>query len=261
MKSSWMTYGVLKELSRHDLLQVLKENGFEGVEFRTDLQHGHHVEADLSVEGRKQVVLDCKAAGIQIVSIATGNRYHDTRPTDVTRHIEETKARMDLAKDLGAPRVRVFGNNFPKEVSKEKTISQVAEALNELCQYGTSLHVKPCLELHGEFNWQECHAVAQQVNHDNFGLIWNSTSHDIVDGSIEKALDTVYPWLDHVHMHDLAGSGYPYRDLFRLLAERGYTGYMSAEAERKPERSAGDLPMFVAYYGDLFRAYRDLAKS
>ena len=261
MKLSWMTYGVLKDLSRKELLDVLSENGFEGVEFRTDANHGHKVEADIDANARKQVVADCQAAGIKIISIATGNRYHDTDPTEVKKHIAETKARMDLAADLGAPRVRVFGNNFPKDVPKEKTISQVAHALQELCEYGATRNVKPCLELHGEFNWQECYDVAQQVNHNNFGLIWNSTQHDIVDGSLNKALDTVYPWLDHVHMHDLAGSGYPYRDLFRLLHQKGYTGYMSAEAERKPDRTAGYLPMFVAYYADLFRAYRDLARQ
>lgn len=261
MKPSWMTYGVLKNLSRQDLLDVLKDNGFEGVEFRTDANHGHMVEADIDSETRVQVVADCHAAGIKIVSIATGNRYHDADPTDVQKNIAETKARMDLAADLGAPRVRVFGNNFPKDVPKEKTISQVAEALRELCEYGTARNVKPSLELHGEFDWQSCRDVAEQVNHNNFGLIWNSTAQDVIDGSVEKALDTVLPWLDHVHMHDLAGSGYPYRDLFRLLAQKGYEGYMSAEAERKPERSAGDLPMFVAYYADLFRAYRDLARQ
>ena len=48
MKPSWMTYGVLKNLSRVDLLSVLKDNGFEGVEFRTDANHGHGVEADVN---------------------------------------------------------------------------------------------------------------------------------------------------------------------------------------------------------------------
>lgn len=256
-----MTYGVLKDLSRKDLLDVLKTNGFEGVEFRTDANHGHKVEANISAEERKLVVADCKEAGIRIISIATGNRYHDPAPADVQKHIADTQQRMDLAADLGAPRVRVFGNNFPKDIPREKTITQVAEALRELCVYGEKKGVKPCLELHGEFNWQDCRAVAEKVNHKNFGLIWNSVPHDVVNGSLQQALDTVYPYLDHVHMHDLAGTGYPYRELFRLLAQKGYQGYMSAEAERRPEHSAGDLPMFVAYYAELFFAYRDLAKN
>ena len=261
MRPSWMTYGVLKDLSRADLLAVLKENGFEGVEFRTDANHGHGVEANIGAEERLQVVNDCAAASIEICSIATGNRYHEVDAAAVEGNIEETKQRMQLALDLGAPRVRVFGNNFPKEVSKEATIAQVAEALKELCVYGADLGVKPCLELHGEFDWQACKSVAEQVDHENFGLIWNSTSQDIVDGSLETALNSVWPWLNHVHMHDLAGQGYPYRELFRLLAQKGYEGFMSAEAERKPDRTAGYLPMFVAYYAELFRAFADLGRA
>ena len=261
MKPSWMTYGVLKELSRADLLQTLKDHGFEGVEFRTDLGHGHGVEASINGAERQQVVADCQDAGIEIISIATGNRYHDTDASDLRDQIEQTRVRMDLAADLGAPRVRVFGNNFPKDVPREKTIAQVAEALTELCAYGSGKGVKPCLELHGEFDWQACRSVAEQVDHENLGLIWNSVAEDVVDGSVKLALDTVWPWLDHVHMHDLAGQGYPYRELFRLLHEKEYRGYMSAEAERSADRGVGDLWMFAAYYSDLFRAYRDLARG
>lgn len=261
MKLSWMTYGVLKDLSRQDLLQTLGDHDVEGVEFRTDLGHGHDVEASLDDAGRGQVVADCAAAGIEIISVATGNRYHDEDATDLRDQIDQTKVRMDLAADLGAPRVRVFGNNFPKDVPREKTIAQVADALQELCAYGVERGIRPCLELHGEFDWRSCRSVAEKVDHENFGLIWNSVAEDVVDGSVERSLDTVWPWLDHVHMHDLAGQGYPYRELFRLLHQKEYTGYMSAEAERSPDRSVGDRWMFAAYYADLFRAYRDLARG
>ena len=261
MRPSWMTYGVLKNLSRTDLLQMLKDHGFEGVEFRTDAKQGHGVGASIGEAERKQVVADCAAFGIKIISVATGNRYHDPDPAELQRNIEETKVRMDLAADLGAPRVRVFGNNFPKEVPREKTISQVAEALQGLCAYGAEKGVRPCMELHGEFDWQAGKAVAEQVTHENFGLIWNSVASDVVDGSVKTALDAVWPWLNHIHMHDLAGQGYPYRELFRLLCEKGYDGYMSAEAERRPDKPPGDLWMFVAYYSDLFRAYVDLGRK
>ena len=40
MKPSWMTYGVLKDLSRPELLSVLRDNDFAGIEFRTDANQG-----------------------------------------------------------------------------------------------------------------------------------------------------------------------------------------------------------------------------
>ena len=86
-------------------------------------------------------------------------------------------------------------------------------------------------------------------------------SLDIVDDSLETALDAVWPWLDHVHLHDLAGQGYPYRELFRRLCQRGYAGFLSAEAARSVDNPPGDLPMFVAYYGELLRAFVDLGRA
>ena len=207
------------------------------------------------------MVADCKAAGIAIISVATGNRYHDTDAAELRRHIDETRERIDLAADLGAPRVRVFGNNFPEGVSRDDTIAQVTGALQELCAYGETKGVRPCLELHGEFDWRAGKKVSAGIDNENFGLIWNSVSEDIVDGSIAMAMDSVWPWLDHVHLHDLAGQGYPYRELFGELHQRGYEGYMSAEAERGADNPPGDLPMFVAYYAELFRAFADLART
>ena len=83
-------------------------------------------------------------------------------------------------------------------------------------------------------------------------------SQDVVDGSVKQALDTVCPWLDHVHMHDLAGQGYPYRELFRLLHEKGYAGYMSAEAERRPDKGSGRS---VDVCGLLFRSVQSVSRS
>lgn len=121
--------------------------------------------------------------------------------------------------------------------------------------------VKPCLELHGQFDFRAGREVAERVNDRSFGLIWNCVPSDVVDGSLRTAMDAVWPWLDHVHLHDLAGTGYPYRELFALLHQKGYAGYLSAEAERSQENQPGDLPMFVAYYAELIRAYVDLARA
>ncbi len=206
------------------------------------------------------MLADCVATGIELDGVATGNRFHDPETAELERHIEEAKARMDLAANLGAPRVRVFGNNFSEGASRDGTVSQVAEALSELAGHGVDRGVRPCLELHGEFDWRACQAVGEQVRHQKFGLVWNSVPQDIVDGSVERSLDAVWPWLNHVHLHDLTGQGYPYRELFRLLCDREYDGYMSAEVERKEDKPVGDLWMFVAYYADLFRAYVALGR-
>jgi len=259
MKLSLMTYGLGKHLGRKELLDALREAGFQGVEWRLDQNQPHGIEVTLDAAGRRQAAEDCRAAGIALMGIASGNRYHVTDPAELQREIAATKERIDLASDLGAPQIRVFGNNFPKDVPREKTISQVAGAVQALCEYAGPKQVRICLELHGEFDWQAGAQVAEQVRAQNFGLIWNSVPQDIVDGSLERSLATVRPWLRHVHMHDIAGNDYPYRELFRRLIQSGYDGYLSAEVERREDRGVGDVPMFLHYFASLFRALVELA--
>jgi sugar phosphate isomerase/epimerase len=260
MKLSLMTYGLGKYLGREALLQALRDAGFEGVEWRLDQNQPHGIEVSLDAAGRRQAAEACRAAGIRLAGIASGNRYHVTDPAELRREIDATKERLDLAADLGAPQLRVFGNNFPKDVPRERTIRQVAEALQELCDHAAPKNVAVCLELHGEFTWQDGAQVAEQVRASNFGLIWNSVSEDVVDGSLERSLATVRPWLRHVHMHDIAGGSYPYRELFRRLIQSGYEGFLSAEVERREDRGVGDVPMFLHYYASLFRALVELAR-
>src|SRR5262249_20471076 len=130
----------------------------------------------------------------------------------------------------------------------------------ELCDYAAAKGVRVCLELHGEFTWQDGAQVAEQIRARNFGLIWNSVSQDIVEGSLERSLATVRPWLRHVHMHDIAGGEYPYRELLRRLIQTSYDGFLSAEVERREDRGVGHVPTFLHYYADLFRALVELAR-
>src|SRR5438067_6812993 len=149
MKLSLMTYGLGKYLDRSALLEALRDAGFEGVEWRLDQNQPHGIEITLDAAGRRQAAEDCRAAGIALAGIASGNSYHTPDPNKLRAEIDATKERIDLAGDLGAPQIRVFGNNFPKEVPRERTVSQVAQAVQELCEYGAPRNVAVCLELHG----------------------------------------------------------------------------------------------------------------
>ncbi len=250
MKLSFMTYGVGKAIARADLLEWLAEAGFDGVEWRLDLKQAHGVEASLSAEERGRVAGEVAAAGLRTVSVATGNAYHDADA--LATNMEETRTRMDLARDLGAPRVRVFGNRFPEGEPRQAVIDRVTGALGELAAFGQEIGVTVGLELHGGFDWRACAEIAGRIDSPGFGLIWNSVPQDVVNGSVAEALEAVYPHMTHVHMHDLAGVDYPYRELFGLLKARGYEGHLSMEAERDV---GPDARMFLHYYAELFKAW------
>ena len=62
--------------------------------------------------------------------------------------IENAKAHVKLAQDTGATGIRVFPNDFHKEVPEEQTLAQIAGALNELGKFAQDTAVVR-LENHG----------------------------------------------------------------------------------------------------------------
>ena len=198
----------------------------------------------------------CADAGIEIVSIASGNRFHEQDPDRVQENISRVMRIVEFAAALGAPRVRVFGNNFPDGVDRNAVIRQVARCLHELAAFAEPYDVSVDLEMHGEFLSKEAARTADLADHDNLGLIFNSDPRDVENGSVAHVFDASGDRIHHIHMHHLTEVDFPYRAMLRLLVARGYDGYLSAEMGK----TDGDPELILAYYARLFRAYVDLAQ-
>ena len=257
MKLSLMTYGLGQELSLDEILGILSRQGFAGVEFRVDHGQKHGVEPELSASQRETVKARCAEAGIAVVSIASGNRFHQQDPAEVQKNTARARQVIELAADLGAPLVRVFGNNFPEGVDREVVMRQVADCLNELGDFARPLGVDVDLEMHGDFCWREALHTVELADHPCVGLIFNSDPRDVEHGSIAHVFDAAGHRIRHIHMHHLTAADFPCEELLRVLVERGYDGYLSAEITA-PESVSETL---LGYYARLFRAYAALAKG
>src|SRR5215218_1887710 len=129
------------------LIKNLQETGFAGVELRTGHKHG--VEPSLSEAERKEVAKRFVDSGIQLVGMGSACEYHSPDPAVVKKNIEETKAFIRLAHDLGGSGVKVRPNGLPKEVPVEKTLEQIGRSLNECVEYGQGYGIEIRLEVHG----------------------------------------------------------------------------------------------------------------
>ena len=110
MKLSITTYNIFKGWTIERLCAELPKAGVEGVEFR--LGHRHGVDPAMSKAERADVKAALDAAGLSTCSIATGCMFHFAEPEKVREQIAAAAAAIELAADLGAPRIRVFGNNL-----------------------------------------------------------------------------------------------------------------------------------------------------
>ena len=91
--------------------------------------------------------------------------------------------------------------------------------------------------------------IMEQCGHRAVGVTWNSNPTDIKGGSVAEYFRLLRPWIKSCHINELH-SGYPYRELFRLLRETGYDRCTLAEIQGMPDVATGERLM--RYYKMLW---------
>jgi len=143
VKLGLLTYDIAKDWDLPTLLDHAREIGFEGIEFRVDLNHRHGVEFDRTKEERKRIREMCRDAGVAICGLGSGCMYDSPNPKVLKENIERTKEFLELTADIGASGLKVFGNNLHEweGISKEQTIRQVIEAVRKCALLAKDLGV------------------------------------------------------------------------------------------------------------------------
>lgn len=233
MKLSLLSFNIARHLELPDMLNLAKEKGFEGVEFRADAQHMHGVELDGKPDRRAEIRKMCEDSGLAVACLATGTRYEFPKEWERREQIERAKRFVELAADIGAPHIRVFGNAFPKGVEKDDVVRWVGEALAELGEFAEGYPADVLLEMHGDFYyWEYALKSVQIANHPKVGIMPNCDGREAVDGSIRQSYEGVKDHVRHIHLHELDDSkGFNYKEFFGLLKRDGYEGFMSAEIQ------------------------------
>jgi len=253
MKLGLLTFNIAKDWDLPTLLDRAKEIGFEGIEFRVDLNHRHGVELDRTKEERKRIGEICRDAGIAICGLGSGCMYDSPDPKVLKENIERTKRILELVADVGALGLKVFGNNLHERegIPKEQTIKQVAEAVRECALFAKDLGVDLRFEMHGDFNqWEYAVKVVKEADDGGVSLIYNSDPRDVINGSVAETIGHVIKYVKHIHMHELTDPKYPYTEMLRIFKMAGYTGYCVAEIQESP-----DPIRVLRYYKALWDAY------
>ncbi len=260
MKLGLLTFNMAREWEIDEIIEKSLDLGFEGVEFRTQRDHAHGVEVDLSTARRDEVRQKFEDAGLAICGISTGCAFDAIDRDLLESNVEDARAHLDLAADLNAGGVKVYGNNthVDEGIPREDTIEQIGTALGDLSEYAENLGVQVRFEMHGDFqSTEDCNTI-MDIAGDGPGicLIYNCNNASDVDedGSIEGSYREVADRVGHVHLHDLADPAFPYLELVHLLRADDYDGWCTAELPDSPDRER-----VLQYYVELWRAYNAIA--
>ncbi len=245
MRYAFMTFSC-PDLGLRNVLALARRLGYDGIEPRAAAKHAHGVEIDSPAAWRADARRAVAASGVALACIATSLKYADTGAAGgpVARaRVDETLRYVDLARDLGCPRLRVFGGQIPADVSRDAATGAVVDCLREVARRAAGSGVTLCVETHDD--WcapRDLARVMEMVDSPLVAVNWD-IMHPVLTGGVtmEEAWRAIGRWTRHVHAHDgdkvdgnivltpIGRGRIDHAAALRLLKAGGYDGFVSGE--------------------------------
>jgi sugar phosphate isomerase/epimerase len=250
MKLSFATLGDPKK-PLEEFARQLSAAGYEGVELRG--RPGAHVHWEDSAARRKEVRKFFADAGMQIASVSSyifmANR--DVQGPDKPDHrdeagnIEELKRFVELASDLGAQNVRVFGGALTAGETHEDALPRVVRIMQAGAKVNPKVNI--ALEAHDVWNTGDLVGrVLDQAAMANVKALLDVAGPKHAGEPPEVTLPRIRPErIAYLHVKDgftlpgekneyqcFIGAGTtPIRRTLALLKQAGWSGFVNVEWE------------------------------
>ena len=250
-----VTYNIAATWDIPTMLRICRGVGLSPVELRTTHRHG--VEPTLTADQRRDIRRRFQDAGIEIWGCGTVCEFHSPDQAVVRRNIEDCRRFCQLVSDIGGRGVKVRPNGLPQDVPVERTLAQIGRSLTECGRAANDAGVEIWVEVHGPRSAHPPHiaTMMRTADHPRVGITWNSNATDVVNGSVAEYFRLLRPWLKSCHINELH-SGYPYRELFRLMRETDYDRVTLCEIQAAPDDASAERLMryYKALWTELARA-------
>ncbi|MHC3470403.1 sugar phosphate isomerase/epimerase family protein [Streptomyces sp. 7R007] len=252
MRLAFSTLGV-PGLPIPDVVRLAATHGYHGVELRAHPEEPVH--PGLGPGERADVAAEFKAGGIEVLGLAGYAKV--AAPGDDGPVIEEIRALLGLAHDLGAPYVRVFPG-ADHEQTRERADAVAARRLGTAAEHAADLGVRVLLETHDSHRTgADAMRVLGRVGHRHVGALWD-VMHTWLGG--EQPAETyaaLAPYLGYVQVKDIAsaddttplplGAGVlPLGECVEVLSRHGWDGWLCWEYEKRWYEEAAPLPELLA---------------
>jgi sugar phosphate isomerase/epimerase len=175
--------------------------------------------------------------------------------------IEEAKAYVDTASAIGAPYLRLLGDESPAP-SEGVDIKVLKSNLEEIADYAHTKGVMPLIETNGFFaKTRMIEALLGDLMHENIGVLWDIHHPFRFFGERpDYTLKTIGKYIKHVHIKDsvmdgkkvcykMLGEGnVPVREAVKELSAAGYDGFYSLEWVKRWDLSLEEPGIAFAQY-------------
>jgi len=246
MKLSFMTFAC-PDWTVTEIIEGAQCYGFDGVEIRVAGEHRHGLEADTPADVRRTALHKFQDAGVDVPCVATSLRYARWGAAGQQQR-EETLPLLELAADLGARGLRVFGGEPVREtegdgdgVAREDAIKWAADNIRAITGEAEAHGVGIWFETHDYFRLgRDAAAVIRMVDHPMVRCNWDVMHPQCNGEDFEETKGYLTGLIEHTHFHDTMnanptticefGTGVlPLLDMLKWLRAEGFKGYLSAE--------------------------------
>ena len=248
------------------IVAIASSAGYEGIELR--FVEGEDSLWKLPVfQGKALVETKGLLAdhSLKVSCLDTSCRFHSPDSRERASWVAEGERMADLAAELEAPGLRVFGDTIQPGSDRESTRRWIAEGIQKLAETSGPKGIEIWLESHGDFtSARETAAVLAEVACPNIGAIWDPANAFARANESPEQGASLETTIRHVHMKDihlvdgswkpvLTGDGdFPLKELLGALQKLNYDRFVSFEWEKKwhPEIEDAEiaLPHFVGWF-------------
>lgn len=204
-----------------------------------------------------------------ISCLGSSANMHEMDATKRAAALDEGRRFIDLARSLGAPYVRVFGNQYVPGVARNEMLAHIARGLRELGDYAQGKGVTVLIESHGDFtDSPSLEAILERADSPNVALLWDA-HHTFVSGKEEPeaTVARLGKYIRHTHLKDsvpagndrryvLTGTGdVPVRRQVEALMKIAYRGFYSFEWEKRWHPEIEEPEVAFAQYATVVSGY------
>ncbi len=249
-------------------LETLSAYGYEGIELWAK---GEHITPFDAVERWWKIKADIAAHGLIVYAVSAHLDFVAPEINKREELIQRFIRVLDMAQFFGAPQVHTASGGLYTNISYEAQGEYFVQAMREIEPEARARGIRVGLEPEPE-KWLSTPAQIKQLLEDDldpavFGAVLDLAHADGVGDCILGYINKLAPYLMHIHVDDVQQGVFPHRHLipgegsidyvnvFNLLSELGYDGWLSMELNRHirgPAQAARLAYQFIAQYRQLW---------
>lgn len=241
------------QMDLHGFVDYCYELGLDGAELTS-----YYFPEQVNDEYIYSLKHHCHLRGVTISGGAIRNDYCQPKGPNLDADLEHTKRWIDHYAKLGAPAIRIFAGNLPKDADLDATLTHCASMCDIACQYAATKGVMLALENHGGVTAKAegLLQIVKQVKSSHFGVNFDSGNFRSTADPYQE-LTEIAPYAVNAQIKvEMFPSGKREEtDLARVLSilkDAGYSGWVALEYEAAEEPKEA-IPRYVEKLQNLLR--------